>query len=119
MSASAYAYVPKSCDTQTCKVHVAFHGCEQGATKIGDLFYMTTGYNELADTNNIIVLYPQVQASELVPFNPKGCWDFWGYSSPLQAFGMVNFYSKQAPQMAAVKAMLDRLSHRRKKSPAA
>lgn len=119
MSSSAYAYVPKSCDTQICKVHVAFHGCEQGATKIDDLFYTSTGYNELADTNNIIVLYPQVQASELIPFNPKGCWDFWGYSSPLQAFGMVNFYSKQAPQMAAVKAMLDRLSHRRKKSPAA
>ncbi|MFT5644379.1 MAG: poly(3-hydroxybutyrate) depolymerase [Janthinobacterium sp.] len=114
MNDTAYAYVPKSCDTETCKVHVAFHGCEQGTSKIGNLFYTTTGYNETADTNNIIVLYPQVEVSGPIPFNPKGCWDFWGYSSPFQAFGLVNFYSKQAPQMAAVKAMLDRLSKRRK-----
>jgi poly(3-hydroxybutyrate) depolymerase len=112
MSDSAFAYVPKSCDTATCKVHVAFHGCEQDASKIGNLFYSTTGYNELADSNNIIVLYPQVHASNLVPFNPKGCWDFWGYSSP-NPF-MPNFYSKDAPQMAAVKAMLNRLSSPRK-----
>ncbi len=108
MSDAAYAYVPASCASSTCKVHVAFHGCEQGASKIGNLFYTTTGYNELADANNIIVLYPQVQASNLVPFNPKGCWDFWGYSSPNQF--APNFYSKDAPQMAAIKAMLDRLS---------
>ncbi|MFT5720008.1 MAG: poly(3-hydroxybutyrate) depolymerase [Motiliproteus sp.] len=111
MSDAAYAFVPKSCDTETCRVHVAFHGCEQGAAKIGNLFYTTTGYNEMADTNNIIVLYPQVQASKLIPLNPEGCWDFWGYSSP-DPF-LPNFYSKKAPQMAAVKAMLDRLSQPR------
>jgi poly(3-hydroxybutyrate) depolymerase len=109
MDDTAYAYVPKSCDTATCRVHVAFHGCEQGASKIGNLFYETTGYNELADSNNIIVLYPQVSGSKSL-FNMEGCWDFWGYSSPLQALGLVDFYSKQAPQMAATKAMLDRLS---------
>ena len=51
MNAIAYAYVPKPCEIETCRVHVAFHGCEQGAAKIGDLYYTTTGYNELADTN--------------------------------------------------------------------
>lgn len=111
MSDVAYAYIPKSCDSQTCKMHVVFHGCHQGANTIGNRFYSTTGYNEMADTNNIIVLYPQVQASNMVPYNPKGCWDFWGYSSPNQF--APNFYSKQAPQMAAVRAMLDRLSQPR------
>jgi poly(3-hydroxybutyrate) depolymerase len=111
MSDTGYAYIPKSCASQICRVHVAFHGCEQGATQIGNLFYSTTGYNELADSNNIIVLYPQVQASDLIPYNPKGCWDFWGYSSPNQF--APNFYSRQAPQMGAVKAMLDRLSQAR------
>jgi poly(3-hydroxybutyrate) depolymerase len=111
MSDTAYAYVPKSCDTQTCKVHVAFHGCHQGANTIGNRFYSTTGYNEMADSNNIIVLYPQVQASNLAPYNPKGCWDFWGYSSPNQF--APDFYSKEAPQMAAVRAMLERLSQPR------
>jgi hypothetical protein len=111
MSDKGYAYIPKSCETQSCRMHVAFHGCEQGATKIGDLFYNTTGYNEMADSNNIIVLYPQVQASALVPYNPKGCWDFWGYSSA-NPF-VPDFYTRQAPQMAAVRAMLARLGEPR------
>ena len=112
MSEDAYAYVPKSCATQTCKVHVAFHGCHQAAVTIKDAFYGKTGYNELADANNIIVLYPQVEPSYVFPYNPKGCWDFWGYTS-VNPFAP-NFYTKQAPQMAAVKGMLDRLAEQRK-----
>lgn len=113
MSDDAYVYVPKSCETETCKVHIAFHGCEQGATKIGNLFYSTTGYNELADTNNIIVLYPQAESSSgfFSAYNPKGCWDFWGYSSLNQL--APNFYMKQSTQMSAVKGMLDRLAEPR------
>jgi hypothetical protein len=60
MSDTAYAYVSQPCLTQTCKVHVPLHGCEQGISAIGNRFYSTTNYNELADTNNIVVLYPQV-----------------------------------------------------------
>ncbi len=110
MSDEGHAYVPKSCETETCKVHIAFHGCEQGEKKIGNLFYTTTGYNELADSNHIIVLYPQVdsRAGFFPPYNPKGCWDFWGYSS-LNMFAP-NFYTRQATQMATVKAMLDQLA---------
>ncbi len=111
MSDDAYLYVPKACEAETCKVHIAFHGCEQGATKIGNLFYGTTGYNELADANKMIVLYPQAEASSgwfFTPLNPKGCWDFWGYSDPTNPLAP-NFYSKTSPQMSAVKAMLDRL----------
>lgn len=114
MSDEAYLYVPKSSETETCKVHIVFHGCEQGASKIGNLFYSTTGYNELADTNHIIVLYPQVESSSgfFSPYNPKGCWDFWGYSS-WNMFAP-NFYTKKASQMSAVKAMLDQLAKPRK-----
>lgn len=115
MSSDAYLYVPKACETDTCKVHIAFHGCEQGANTIGDQFYNTTGYNQLADANKIIVLYPQADSSSgfFSAFNPKGCWDFWGYSDPFNVIAP-NFYSKTAPQMAAVKAMLDRLGQTRK-----
>ncbi len=111
MSEEAYAYVPKSCEEDTCKVHVAFHGCLQGAAQIGGRYYTTTGYNEIADTNGIIVLYPQAEISDPIPFNPKGCWDFWGYSSPDRSDP--NFYSKEAPQIAAVRRMLDRLAEPR------
>jgi hypothetical protein len=56
-------------------------------------------------------LYPQAQISDPIPFNPKGCWDFWGYSSPDRSDP--NFYSKQAPQIAAVMGMLERLAQPR------
>lgn len=108
MSNTAYAYVPASCASQSCRVHVAFHGCEQGAAVLKtEHFYSATGYNELADSNNIIVLYPQAEPSPLYPYNPKGCWDFWGYTS-VNPF-LPDFYARTGVQMAAVKAMLDRL----------
>lgn len=106
MSAIAYAYVPGACASERCRVHVAFHGCEQNEKAVGDAFYNGAGYNEVADANNIIVLYPQAEISVM---NPKGCWDFWGYTNPLAP----DFYKKTATQMASVKAMLDRLASAR------
>jgi poly(3-hydroxybutyrate) depolymerase len=112
MSKDAYVYVPKSCETETCKVHVAIHGCEQGAKVIGDDYYGLTGYNEMADTNNFLILYPQVEPSNATPYNPKGCWDFWGYSS-LDPANPV-FYTRESPQMKAIVGMIDRLGQPRK-----
>jgi hypothetical protein len=57
------------------------------------------GLNEWADTNNLLVLYPQAIAS---PANPYGCWDWWGYLS-------TDYASKSGPQMAAIDAMVQRL----------
>jgi len=48
-----------------------------------DKFARYTGYNEVAELNNIIIIYPQVIA--LID-NPMGCWDWWGYT--------VKFYRK-------------------------
>ena len=78
-------------------------GCLQGSQRIGDAFYAGAGYNEWAEANAVIVLYPQVVTSDLVPFNPRGCWDWWGYSD-------VFYYRQQGPQMAAVAAMIDRVA---------
>ena len=111
MDDEAFAYVPASCETNRCKVHVALHGCQQGVAVIGDRYYKTTGYNEMADSNNIIVLYPQIKPSKSVPLNPRGCWDFWGYSSPDPAHP--NFFSKDAPQIKAIDKMLKRLGQSR------
>jgi poly(3-hydroxybutyrate) depolymerase len=61
-------------------------------------FVRNTGYNRWADTNNIVILYPQTSHAA-----PNGCWDWWGYDS-------ANFARKSGPQMAAVKAMVTRLS---------
>lgn len=102
-----YVYVPRDCREQACAVHVVFHGCQQGATRIGERFYRGTGYNEYADSNRMIVLYPQVHGSNGIPVNPQGCWDFWGYSSDDPS--KPSFQTRQAPQMAAVMAMVRRL----------
>jgi len=109
MSDQGFAYIPKSCETEACKVHVAIHGCLQYAENMGDKFYTGTGYNEIADTNKIIVLYPQTKVSK--PMNPKGCWDFWGYSDENPKVPV--FYTKDAPQMSAIMAMVRRLGEPR------
>jgi len=102
MADTGYLYVPKSCDEgAACKVHVAFHGCKQSAAVVGDDYFAKTNYNQWADTNNILVLYPQVNAST-VPFNPQGCWDWFGYTG-------TDYALKSGAQMKAVNAMVDRL----------
>jgi poly(3-hydroxybutyrate) depolymerase len=110
MDKVAWVYIPAACDKGGCAVHVAFHGCHQGRETVGERFYKGTGYNEFADTNRLIVLYPQARMSDLAG-NPKGCWDFWGYSEPK------TFYTREAPQMRAVVAMLDRLGQPRVAQP--
>ncbi len=108
MAETGYVYIPQACKQSSCAVHIVFHGCGQGQDVIGDRLVKSAGYNELADTNRLIVLYPQVRPSRLYPYNPAGCWDFWGYASanPYQP----DFYSKQAPQMASIRSMLERLA---------
>ena len=99
---TAYVYVPTSCaGGETCRLHVAFHGCSQEATgQAGTAFYMNAGYNPWADTNHIVVVYPQTIVSAS---NPEACWDWWGYDSP-------DYAKKTGPQMAMVRAMLDYLA---------
>ena len=105
MNPTGYAFVPDECDEGApCRVHVAFHGCRQQVARIGERFYRYSGYNEWAEANRLIVLYPQATNSDLPPvYNPRGCWDWWGYDDP-------GYAKRSGRQMAAVKAMLDRLS---------
>jgi poly(3-hydroxybutyrate) depolymerase len=100
MGATGWAYVPQDCRSGTvrCKLHVVFHGCRQNATLLGDKYVRNTGYNRWADTNQMVVLYPQTSTQAI-----NSCWDWWGYDSP-------DYAKKSGPQMAAVKAMVDKLT---------
>jgi len=103
LAALGYLYVPKSCSAgQACRLHVSFHGCKQYAAAVGDAYARGTGINEYADSNQLVVLYPQTDKSAMAPFNPNGCWDWWGYSGEQYA-------TKQGPQMAAIKQLIDAL----------
>ncbi|OBU87129.1 extracellular catalytic domain type 2 short-chain-length polyhydroxyalkanoate depolymerase [Chromobacterium subtsugae] len=110
LSDIGHVYIPAACAKDSCRVHVAFHGCTQEDSRIGNRFYATTGYNEIADSNRIVVLYPQIRTDP--KRNPQGCWDFWGYSSKDPS--NPDYYAKSAPQMSAVRAMVDRLNSPRK-----
>jgi hypothetical protein len=49
----------------------------------------------------LVVLYPQAIAS-VVPLNPEGCWDWWGYDGP-------NFAVKTGLQMVTIMNMVTAL----------
>ncbi|HSV46897.1 MAG TPA: PHB depolymerase family esterase [Ramlibacter sp.] len=108
MADAGFLYVPQACAVGgvRCKVHVALHGCAQSAESVGDKFYKETGYNNWADSNQILVLYPQVDKSTSSPSNPYGCWDWWGYTGD-------NYAHKSSVQMVAIKAMVNRLVQHR------
>jgi hypothetical protein len=118
MAETGYVYVPASCAAQQpCRVHVALHGCKQNFDSVNDRFIRHAGYNEWADTNHLIVLYPQTVAGNPVtdfgtPLNPFGCWDWWGYTN-------FNYAVKAGRQVAVIKAMLDRLTSAHVEGPAA
>ena len=97
LAATGYYYVPVSCaNGESCRIHVSFHGCQQNAALVNDAYYGHAGYNEWADTNHIIVLYPQATSSS---GNDYECWDFWGYDGS-------NYAEKEGTQLAAVRSMV-------------
>ena len=101
LATEGVVYIPKACEEQTgCRVHVALHGCEQSREKVGDTFVKDSGFARVADANRIVVLFPQVSSSTA---NPQGCWDWWGYTG-------LDFLGKDAPQIAAIWAMVERLA---------
>jgi hypothetical protein len=113
LAETGFLYIPADClddsaSTAACRLHVAFHGCQQYTALIGDDFYWGAGYNRWAESNRIVVLYPQTTAwsRTLDPTgltaNPKGCWDWWGYSG-------ADYFRQDGKQMQAVRKMIDRL----------
>lgn len=104
MLESAYLYAPASCATgAACGIHVAIHGCSQSSEFVDDAFAAGAGFNEWAEANNLLILYPQVASSKIAPMNPYGCWDWWGYTGE-------DYATKQGPQVTVIKATLDALA---------
>jgi poly(3-hydroxybutyrate) depolymerase len=108
-----YLYVPQRCsEGGRCRLHIALHGCRQGVAAIGEAFVRHAGYNEWAERHDLVVLYPQIKATTptfftwWLPNNPRGCWDWWGYSGS-------DFAVKQGVQITAILAMVGRLGQSR------
>jgi hypothetical protein len=113
LNEAGYLYVPQDCENESpsavkCRLHVAFHGCEQYVKRIHETFVREAGYNPWADANHLVVLYPQatqwLRLADPVGYsaNPLGCWDWWGYSGR-------DYLTRDGKQMKAVRAMIARL----------
>lgn len=100
----AFLYVPEACaNGERCGLHVFFHGCQMSSELLGDVVARGAGFNEWADANRLLVLYPQVRSSRLAPMNPMGCFDWWGYTDSAYA-------TRDGAQIGAVKAVIDSLA---------
>lgn len=103
LAKTGYLYLPNSCaEGQSCRLHVSFHGCKQNADSVGQAYVNGTGLNNYADSNNLVIFYPQTTASSINPFNPNACWDWWGYTG-------ADYASKDGPQLKAVYQMVQAL----------
>lgn len=97
-----HVYIPQVCKEPgaKCRLHLALHGCMQSPSIAGKAFTEGAGFNEWAESNRVVVLYPATFISD---GNPNGCWDWFGYSG-------ADFTNKKSLQMKALISMIQRLS---------
>jgi poly(3-hydroxybutyrate) depolymerase len=114
LDSSGWLYVPTTCaNGRKCRMHIALHGCKQGQTfsllepladggaTFGTTFVKHAGYDTWADSNDLVVLFPQAISIPLT--NPNGCWDWWGYTDE-------HYADQRGVQIGALRAMVDQLA---------
>ncbi|NMG65926.1 poly(3-hydroxybutyrate) depolymerase [Azoarcus indigens] len=116
---SGWLYLPDACRAgELCRLHIALHGCRQGQNyelgneeggsngRFGMLYAKSTGLARWAESNHIVLLFPQAKPISPLPYfyaaNPLGCWDWWGYSGAAYA-------TRNGVQIQALRTMVDRL----------
>lgn len=84
MDPVAWLYIPSGCQPTDrfgedfkCRIHVHYHCCQCSwrVLNMGTSYVAQTGLNEWAESNNIVVVYPQAAD---YPDNDDGCWDWDG-----------------------------------------
>lgn len=101
-------YIPTKCQKQPCALLVALHGCGQSLDQANFTFATHSGFNEWAEGNGVVVLYPNVKTSWS---NPNACWDWWGYTG-------ANYLDKRGPQIRAIVSMVYELMNHQSVNPA-
>jgi hypothetical protein len=100
---TGFMYIPSSCEEvgAKCHLHISFHGCLQTEENIGTIYAQRSGFNEWAEDNKIIVLYPYIKPTK-IPANPNGCWDWWGYIN--EYYGL-----KSGVQIRFIESLIQRI----------
>jgi len=106
MGATGVIYVPTACQNGArCKLHIHFHGCGAMYDFLGLYYVNYIGFNEVAEANNIIILYPQASLSTENPINPEGCFDIYGYLND-----NMQYLTKDGVQISRIWNMARRIS---------
>lgn len=66
---SSLVYTPQNFDARTARLVVVIHGCLQSSESMA----FGSGWNQIAEANNLAVLYPQVPKAT----NPLDCWTWF------------------------------------------
>ncbi|ODM94288.1 Long-chain fatty acid transport protein 6 [Orchesella cincta] len=103
MDTIGYIYVPRQCYQRRCFLHLYFHGCLTGREFNGTRHLVNSGYLELAEANDLIVLAPQAVGTGPGGENEIGCWDTYGLTGP-------NYVATQlGAQVTVVRNILTRI----------
>lgn len=117
-----FIYVPESCRSRAaaasapragCGLHVFLHGCGMSAASgppkwkpyaFNDTYARRAGFNEHAEANHLVVLYPQLDYGARAVGGSQGdnCWDQGGQTGD-------DYSDKSGAQVRAVQAMIERL----------
>ena len=107
LDSTGYIFVPKDCQAgAVCGLLLTLHGCNESYSAVGKSFIQDAGINQWADTNHLIVLYPQAISSGSSGANPQGCWNWWGYLND------PDYATRNGAQMQALHAMVLRAEGR-------
>ncbi|CAG0891586.1 unnamed protein product [Darwinula stevensoni] len=100
MADEGFVYVPSRCEAGevVCKLHIPLHGCKQNEDSVDDAYVTMTGYLEVGELNNIVMLFPQTTSSGFD--NPNACWDWWGYTDN-------NYLVRDGVQIDGISQMID------------
>jgi len=112
-SAWAYAYVPTICRKQAgairataapCRMHLYHHGC--GGPWNSDFYNgvaHNAGFNEWAEENALVIVYPAMSKWGKTGQSQAGCWD--GYAQTGSDYGL-----KSGAQISVVHNMITQLA---------
>ncbi|KXT05833.1 hypothetical protein AC578_1107 [Pseudocercospora eumusae] len=98
---TGFIYVPRKCkrNQALCRLHVALHGCTMSYEQIGGKFMQDTGYLSWAESNNIIVIFPQATVDKTL----RKIWNGTEYpGGALACFDWVGWVGENADQRGGV-----------------
>ena len=97
----AWIFVPPQCTSGVgtrCKLHLWFHGCG-GPDRFYNASVHYAGFNEWAESNDLVILYPAMRNWGSTFQTQSGCWDGYGQTG-------ADYALQSGGQVAAIRRMI-------------